>query len=215
MAERVALFGGSFNPIHFGHLILARSVAEQLTLDRVIFLPTANPPHKDASTLVEGSHRAEMVRLAIEGEPGFVLDDFDLRRSGRTYTIDTVAHFRGRLGSDAEVYWIIGADSLADLIHWHQVSALVDSCHMVVASRPGWDQLNFEVLRVCLSDAQITRLRSDRLDTPRIDISATQIRRRTREGRSIRYLTPEPVRTYVENNHLYIDSEAGSTSAAP
>ncbi len=215
MAERVALFGGSFNPIHFGHLILARSVAEQLTLDRVIFLPTANPPHKDVTTLVDGAHRAEMVRLAIDGEPGFVLDDFDLSRSGRTYTIETVAHFRGVLGSDAEVYWIIGADSLADLIHWHQVSALVDSCRMVVAARPGWDRMDFDVLRACLSDSQITRLRNDCLDTPRIDISATQIRNRARQSLSIRYLTPEPVCTYVKEHHLYTDSEVGPTGAAP
>ncbi|MCH7701221.1 MAG: nicotinate-nucleotide adenylyltransferase [Planctomycetes bacterium] len=215
MAERVALFGGSFNPIHFGHLIMARSVAEKLTLDRVIFLPTANPPHKDATSLVDGSHRAQMVTLAIEGEPGFVLDEFDLRRSGRTYTIDTVAHFRRRLGSDAEVFWIIGADSLDELIQWHRISTLVDSCHMVVASRPGWDRLNFDVLRACLSDAQITRLRSDCVDTPRIDISATQIRSRTRQGRSIRYLTPDAVRAYVRKHNLYADSPAGPTSSAP
>ncbi len=215
MAERVALFGGSFNPIHFGHLIMARSVAEKLALDRVVFLPTANPPHKDATTLVDGSHRAQMVTLAIEGEPRFALDDYDLHRSGRTYTIETVAHFRRRLGSDAEIHWIIGADSLPDLTHWHQVSALVDSCRMVVASRPGWDRLDFDVLRACLSDAQIARLRSECLDTPRIDISATQIRGRTSEGRSIRYLTPEPVRAYIKAHNLYVDGAPVPTSAAP
>ena len=154
-----------------------------------------------------------MVSLAIEGEPGFALDDYDLKRSGRTYTIETVAHFRRRLGSDADIHWIIGADSLPELTNWHQVSALVNSCRMVVASRPGWDRLEFDVLRACLSDAQIARLRSDCVDTPRIDISATQIRRRTGEGRSIQFLTPERVQAYIEAHNLYVDSAAAQTSS--
>ncbi len=97
MAERIALYGGSFNPIHFGHLIVARSIAEQLMVDRLIFLPAAEPPHKIGAQLLEGAHRAEMIRLAIKGEPHFELSEHEQERAGTRYTIETVAHLRAKL----------------------------------------------------------------------------------------------------------------------
>lgn len=214
MAERIALFGGSFDPIHFGHLIAARSVLEQLHLDRVLFLPSVNPPHKDSTSLAKGDRRAEMVAMAIEGEPRFQLDDFDLTRTGRTYTIDTVAHFRTQLGSRTEICWIIGADSVPELTQWYRISDLVDSCRVVVVCRPGWDRLDFDALGSHLSEVQVNQLRNEWLETPRIDISATQIRQRVRSGRSIRYLTPEPVRAYIESMGLYLDGPAAASNVA-
>ncbi len=203
MSQRVALYGGSFNPIHFGHLIIARSVAEKLSLDRLIFLPSVAPPHKSAGVLAPAQHRAEMVTLAIAGEPKFEYDEYDLTREGPTYTVGTVAHFREVLGPDAIVHWVIGADTVADLANWYRVGALVDSCRIVTALRPGWDQINFDALRTRLGDEQIARLRAGVVDTPRIDISATDIRRRVRAGRSIRYLVPEAVREYILHHKLY------------
>jgi len=209
MSQRLALFGGSFNPIHLGHLIVARSVAEQLRLDRVVFLPSAVPPHKSAAALIDPDHRAEMVRLAIAGEPLFEFSDIDLKRAGPSYTVDTVAHFRQELGLDVLLHWIIGADSLAELTSWYRVGALVDSCQIVTAARPGWDRVDFEPLRTRLSEEQIVSLRAGLLETPRIDISATDIRRRVRAGRSIRYLVPETVREHIERHSLYAAPEAG------
>lgn len=205
MAKGIGLYGGSFDPIHIGHLIVAQSVAERLGLKQVIFLPSAHPPHKTASDLVDGSHRAAMVRCAIEGEPLFAFSDFDLTQGGPTYTVDTIAHFREELGSVIELHWIIGADSLAELTTWHRVGALLDSCRIVTASRPECGTANFEALRPTLSDRQIERLSRDILDTPGIDISATDVRRRIRNGDSIRYLVPDAVRTYIEKYGLYRD----------
>ena len=134
MTRRIALYGGSFNPIHIGHLITARSVAETLTLDKVIFLPSANPPHKQEQMLLDPADRAHMVRIAIESEPLFAFSDHDLTKTTPTYTVETVAHFAESLGSKVEIYWIIGADSLLDLRTWHRVVELVDNCHIVTAA---------------------------------------------------------------------------------
>ncbi len=203
MAHRVGLYGGSFNPIHHGHLIVARSVAERLRLDRVILLPSARPPHKGDRTLLDASHRAAMVKLAIEGESLFQFSDFDLTREGPSYTIDTVTHFGKLLGAKVELFWIIGADSLTELTTWHRVRDLVDACHIVTAARPGWDAIDWTGLRKVLSDAQVGALQAGILPTPRIDISSTDIRHRVCAGLSIRYLVPESVLMYIDRNSLY------------
>jgi len=215
MAQRVGLFGGSFNPIHNGHLIVARAVAERLKLDRVILLPSARPPHKGDRKLLDATYRAEMVRLAIEGEPLFECSDFDLTRNGPSYTIDTVMHFRESLGPQAELHWIIGADSLSELTTWHRVRDLVDACRILTAARPGWDAIDWTPLRAILSDAQVAALQAGVLPTPRIDISSTDIRRRVREGRSIRYLVPEPVWSYIDRYALYRERACRSEPGAP
>lgn len=203
MSELIALFGGSFNPIHNGHLIAARSVAEQIGAARLIFIPSANPPHKTNADLADATDRLEMVRLAVAGEPGWEAGDCELRRSGPSYTIDTIRHFRRQLGDSADICWIIGADSLPELVSWYRVEELVERCRIVTAARPGWERPDLGVLRARLTAAQVERLASDVLDTPRIDIAATDIRRRVREGRSIRYLVPDAVAEYVRAHRLY------------
>ncbi len=214
MAERIALFGGSFDPVHFGHLIVARAIAERLDLDRVILLPSGSPPHKEADALADAEHRAEMVELAIAGEPVFGISDFDRSRSGPSYTIDTVRHFRDRFGPDARLYWIIGADSLAELSTWRRVGELVEACEIVTAARPALPRRApkeadaWGSLRDVLSDAQIVRLKQGELHTPLIDISSTEIRNRVTAGRSIRYFVPDAVADYINRHRLYRRSSA-------
>ncbi len=206
MAAGIGLYGGSFNPIHNGHLIIARAVAEQLDLQRVVFLPTASPPHKASEGLADPAHRAEMTRLAIAGEPRFELCDFDLTRKGPSYTFETVTHFREVLGPDALLHWIIGADSLAELTTWRRISALMDACRIVTAARVGWEQINWDELRGVLDEARIARLQTGVLRTPIIEVSSCDIRNRKRQGRSIRYLLPDSVAAYIEANALYSDA---------
>ncbi len=200
MSLRIGLFGGSFNPIHCGHLIVARCVAEKRGLQRVIFLPSARPPHKDDRELWDASHRAEMVQLAIAGEPLFDFSDYDLIRHGPCYTIDTVLHFRKEWDADTDLSWIIGADSLAELPSWNRIHELVDACRIVTAVRPGWEAIDWDALRKVFSEPQVTRLQAGLVETPQLEISSTDIRQRIREGHSIRYLVPESVREYVELN---------------
>ena len=203
MGTGVALFGGTFNPIHNGHLIVARSVVEHLHLSRLIVIPSANPPHKGGDELADAADRLAMVRLALEGEPGFEASDIEIRRSGPSFTILTIDAFREKLGSDAAIHWIIGGDSLPELHTWYRVGELVDRCRIVTAVRPGFEAPDLSSLTRSLSREQIARLRDSILPTPCIDISATDIRRRLREGRSIRYLVPEPVCDYIAQHKLY------------
>ena len=203
MPTRIGLYGGSFDPIHNGHLIVARAIAERVGLERVIFLPSATPPHKPEEELLDPARRAEMVKLAIQDEPSFEFSDFDLTRSGPSYTIDTVAHFRQLLGREAGLHWIIGADSLPEIATWYRVSALVDACHVITAARRGWGQIDWDEFRKTLSESQIAGLAAGMVDTPVIEIASTDIRRRIREGRSIRYLVPETVRSYIAEHGLY------------
>lgn len=203
MAERIGLYGGSFNPIHCGHLIVARSIRERLDLGRVIFLPSRRPPHKADEGLAAVEHRSEMVRRAITSEPGFEFSDYDLTRDGPCYTIDTVAYFRGRIAKGVELFWIIGGDSLAELPTWRRARELVDACRIVTVARPGVGGVDWEALGKLFDDVQVKRLRGGVVDTPLIDISSTDIRCRIRDGRSIRYLVPDCVRDYINEHGLY------------
>lgn len=201
MADRVGLFGGSFNPIHFGHLILARAISEKLKIDQVLFLPSRQPPHKENAPLAAAAHRARMVMLAIEGEQRFAMDRFDLDREGPSYTIETIAHFRSQR-PDSEISLIIGADSLGDLPTWHRASELVTSTLIVTAGRSS-KPIDWSALENAFGPVHTARLRDGIVDTPIIDISSTEIRRRIASGESIRYLVPESVRGYIEQHQLY------------
>jgi len=203
MDQRVGLYGGSFDPIHHGHLIVARSVVEQLELDRVYLLPSSQPPHKKSTALAGAADRAAMVKLAVGGEPLFACSDFDLTREGPSYTIDTIAHFREKLGPQAELFWLIGGDWLGDLPTWHRAEELVDACTIVTAVRPGWSGFDRKSLMERWGDARAAKLEAGILQTPLIDISSTDIRRRVQAGRSIRYLVPETVAQYIEAQGLY------------
>jgi len=200
---KIGLFGGSFNPVHVGHLIVARSLAERLGLEKVFLIPAAAPPHKPAGALAPASDRLEMVRLAVRGEPLFEPSDCELRRPGPSYTIHTVEEFQRILPRGTEIYWIIGADTLPDLVNWYEAERLVDLCTIVTAWRPGWERIDFDLLGKRFTPAQIEKLKKGVVHTPCIEISSTDIRRRLAEGRSIRYLVPEAVAEYIYRRGLY------------
>lgn len=200
----VGLLGGSFDPIHFGHLISARSCAEQLGLDRIVLIPSAVPPHKRGVTMTEGAHRLEMARRAIEGDELFDVSDVEFQRGGPSYTIDTVAEIRRRgIGGPGELCWLIGADTLPELHTWHRAAELVQQVRMVTVVRPGWSPPSRADLAKWAGEAAADRLLKNCVTTPAIEISATGIRERVRAGKSIRYLVPELVRSYIDATGLY------------
>jgi len=203
MTTRVGLFGGSFNPIHHGHLIVARAMAEQMELDRVIMMPSARPPHKQADSLLDPAHRGEMVRRAIRNDPLFSVSDHDLVRAGPSYTIDTVTHFRSELGDQVELFWMIGQDSLAELLSWRRVRELVDLCRIITANRRGGPPIDWDILAQTFSHEQVESLRAGLLETPVIEISSTEIRGRIKRGQPIAHLVPHPVAEYVDQHRLY------------
>ena len=206
----IALFGGSFNPIHHGHLIIARAVAESLGLDRVVLVPSANPPHKSDHGLADASDRLAMARLAVADEPGLEVDDIEIGRTGPSYSILTVEDYRKQLRDGGDIFWIIGADTLVELHTWYRAREMVDLCRIVTAVRSGYETPDLSVLEPVLTADQVARLKEGVIQTPRIDISATDIRRRIAAGLSIRYLVPDSVQDYILKQELYRQSAGDS-----
>lgn len=202
MPDAVALFGGSFNPVHNGHLVAARALAEHLSIPRVTLVPAAFPPHKWSHELASPAARLEMVRLSVAGEPCLDATDIDIQQGGLNYAILTVEAYRRLTGTDRLIYWVMGEDALGELHRWHRVREMVEICQVVTVVRRGFEP-NLAMLRSQLSEQQVDRLISGIIPTPRMDISSSEIRWRIRQGRSIRYLVPEPVREYIDAHNLY------------
>lgn len=200
---RIGLYGGSFDPIHFGHLISARNVAEQLSLTRIVLIPCARPPHLKHHQLADVSHRIRMAELATEGDPLFEVDDLEARREGKSYTFDTVSSYRQTFGQNAELFWIIGGDTLPELPTWFRIRELVQQVQIVTAVRPGWSPPPPGLLAPAVGDESAAQLLSNCLRTPNVEISATDIRSRVAGGLPVRYLTPDPVRSYIDKQGLY------------
>ena len=184
---RVGILGGTFNPIHLGHLVLAEAAREALNLDRVLFIPTGQPPHKPVRDLIPGSIRLKLIQLAIRDHAAFIASDIELQRSGASYTIETVRTLRKQL-PDATLFLLIGEDMLA--VRWLAWDTLKRLCTIVVARRPG--------MRVVRREPKLKRL-----EMPRLDISSSDIRACVNAGRSIRYLVPAAVERYIRSHHLY------------
>lgn len=202
MLSGIGLFGGSFNPVHVGHLVAARTVAEYLDLGRVILIPAGCPPHRWPRELADAADRLEMVRLAVENEPLLEAGGIELEQLGMTHAIRSVESYRRQFGPDVRLHWIIGADLLPHLAQWHRISELADLCHIVTVIRVGFDP-PLEPLQPVLRSDQIERIRSGFIPTPRMEVSSTEIRWRVREGRSIRYLVPDAVAEYITRRSLY------------
>ncbi len=197
--------GGTFDPVHHGHLIVARSVAEQGGFGQVLLVPAATPPHKNPAVATP-QQRLDMLRLAVEGEDGLGICDLELHRTGPSYTLETILELRRLHGSDVGLSWVVGADMLADLPLWHRVDDLLQVADLVVVARPPWQEKLPEVFAALegrLAAAHLAKIKEVVFQTPLLDISSTEIRSRIRQGRSIRYLVPEPVRAYIERTALY------------
>jgi nicotinate-nucleotide adenylyltransferase len=189
-------FGGSFNPIHHAHLICSRAVAEQKGYERVVLVPSAQPPHKpDAANLADARDRHAMTQLAIGGDPLFLVNDLELQRSGPSYTIDTIRQLKER--GEKQIHWLIGADMLLYLPYWHQPLQLLAEVEFIVLARPGW------TLDWSLLPADFRHLQQNVVQAPLLAISSTDIRQRVAEGKPIDYLTPPAVCRYVRERGLY------------
>ena len=184
---RLGVFGGTFNPIHLGHLLLAETARDTLALDRVVFIPNAQPPHKPSAGLLPGAVRLTLIQLAIRHHHAFVASDIELHREGPSYTVDTVKLLR-KQAPGATLFLLVGEDMLA--VTWHKWAELKRLCTIVVAGRPG--------AKARRSDKGVTRL-----EMPHMQISSADIRARIRAGRSIRYLVPDPVARYIHQHHVY------------
>ena len=194
----VGVLGGTFDPPHLGHLVIARQALTKLGLTRVLFAPTRQPPHKPADGITPIEDRLAMVRLAIAAQPDFSLSQVDVDRAGPTYTVDTM-HLLRQQFPDAELYFIMGMDSLSTILTWRSPDRLIQACRLVVFNRPGYS------VDLAALEAQLPGLRERTvmLPAPALDIAASDIQRRVRAGQSIAHLVPEAVAAYIAEHKLY------------
>jgi nicotinate-nucleotide adenylyltransferase len=211
---RVGLFGGSFNPIHFGHLRSAEEDREALELDLVYFIPAASPPHKTEGALAPAEHRLAMVRLATKGNRHFMVSDAEIRRFGRSYTVDTARHFLQTLRQPSTLFLLMGADAFADLETWKEAETLVTLCSIVVHTRIDEGESNHGASAVAVLKRFGYSKKQDHyvhpsgqtlsfVQTTLLPISATLIREKLRRKESIRYLMPNDVEDYIGRHGLY------------
>ena len=195
----IGILGGTFDPIHTGHLILAEEARLQLSLDEVLFVPAGQPWLKAGRSIIAAFHRVEMVRRAIADNSHFKLCTLEVERSGPSYTVDTLTALREQLGAEASFFFILGRDTLADLPLWKEPARLLQMCRLVVAPRisPAVDLDSLEASMPGIKNSVIE------LDMPVIEISSSVIRERVAQGLSIRYLVPERVEEYIAEQILY------------
>jgi len=186
---KIGILGGTFNPIHIGHLILAEEALWKLKLDTIIFVPAYAPPHKDDEALIDAQHRYAMVCCAIEGNPRFEASRIEIESQQKSYSIETLRKFKEQ-SPGTEFFFITGSDSLKELFSWKEIDEIFRLSRFIVATRPGFpvQQVPKEVELVVISE---------------IEVSSSEIRKRLKEGRSIRYLVPDVVREYIDRNGLY------------
>lgn len=196
---RIGIFGGTFDPIHHGHLIIADELRYRLALERVFFLPAGRPPHKTEQDITADEHRLTMLKIAIGEDPRFEISMIDIERSGLSYTADSMLEHQQRY-PDAEITFLMGQDSFRDLPHWHQPGRLAELVDLGVALRPGvvvdTEHIMYRVPEI--------RDRVHFVDVPLIQIASSEIRRRVRSGEPIRYHVPGDVADYIEQQQLYL-----------
>ena len=220
MSSRIGLLGGTFNPIHNAHLAIARQAREMLELDRVVMIPSGDPPHKPSNGLASAKDRYEMVRLALASDPHLAISDVEVRRSGKSYSIDTVRRLQQEYGNETRLHFLIGLDAFLEFETWREPETLLTLCSFVVLSRPG---LSFQALSTLpliprLPQASLMDLdqgRTVRLDVPiglqsliclRVapsTVSASDIRARIARGASTANLLPPAVESYILQHHIY------------
>ena len=196
---KVGIMGGTFDPIHNGHLVTAEAVRDSLNLDEVLFIPSARPPHKRDREIISPEHRLAMTVLATCFNKHFRVSTIEILREGPSYAVDTIDALKNEYSNGTEFYFILGADAALELSTWHNAQELIEKCYFIVATREG-TEFNIETVE---NDFKI-KGHIKKIDTPKIEISSTEIRNKVANGRSIRYLVPDSVEAYIKKERLYL-----------
>jgi nicotinate-nucleotide adenylyltransferase len=202
VSMRLGILGGTFDPIHYGHLLLAETCREQLRLDQVWLLPAAVPPHKQQLELVSGPQRIEMIELAIGGHEAMAVCPYEIEQGGVNYTVDTLAHLHDA-DPDRELFFLMGADSLRDLPTWKEPGRICELAIPVVVARVGATVGPAEIQTLSVGTLASLGARVQTVEMPRVELSSSDLRARVASGRSIRYRTPRAVEKYIESHQLY------------
>ncbi|MBT3362606.1 MAG: nicotinate-nucleotide adenylyltransferase [Chloroflexi bacterium] len=197
---RIGIFGGTFDPIHVGHLKVAQDAADKLGLDKVVFLPAGKPWFKSDRLITAGKQRLSMIELAIVNNPLFAVSDLELLRDGPTYSIESIPALKSEFGSGDDLYFLIGLDALSDIHKWKQPARLLDMCRVVGLTRPGHTQIDFgPIERKVPGAAKLIQV----IEVKLVDVSSTAIRRKVADGLSIKDLVPDAVNRFIAAHRLY------------
>ena len=199
--KRLGIMGGTFDPVHYGHLVTAETARAQFNFDKVIFIPSGCPPHKIGQKITEAQHRYLMTVLAVNTNIFFEVNRIEIERQGNSYAFDTVLQLKKEFGPEWELYFITGADAVLEILTWKNIRRLIEICTFVAATRPGFD---LSVLDNKLE--QISSIAKDKFltfEVPALSISSTDIRQKVASGKPIKYLLPESVERYIDTNNLY------------
>lgn len=202
---RLGLMGGTFDPIHIGHLVTAEAARDQFSLDEVVFIPSGNPPHKRERVVTEASERLMMCILATVTNPFFKVSAMEINREGYSYTYETVSSFQEMYDNNCEIFFITGSDAVLEIFSWKNIDLLMDKCTFIAASRPGF-MLNEG------KEEKLTRFLNKKLyfmEVPALSISSTDIRNRVANNNTIKYLVPDTVEKYIEKRGLYRKKTVG------
>lgn len=197
----IGIMGGTFNPIHYGHLLMCEFIREEFNLDRILFIPAQNPPHKGTKSIAGAQERLDMVRLAIKSNPFFEASEIEMNRSGASYTIETLRELGESYGDEGRLNLIIGADSLMQINTWKSYEEIVETADIIVARRPDTKNRLLELMAARLKTECNARIFLS--DAVALDYSSTDIRRRIQNGLSIKYMVPEDVEAYIGEHELY------------
>lgn len=203
--KRIGVLGGTFDPVHIAHLVVAEEARVRLSLEVVYFVPAGQPWHKGGRPISPAEHRLAMLDMALRSNPHFKLSLVDIRRAGPSYTVDTIPDLRRELAEEVEFYFLVGMDSVATLPTWREPDRLLDSCRLVGLRRPGYGRFDLRTLDGVISQAS---QRIMVLDVPQMDVSSSDIRARVAAGLPIRYLVPPGVGEYIDSHGLYKEPNA-------
>jgi nicotinate-nucleotide adenylyltransferase len=198
--QRIGLMGGTFNPIHIGHLVTAEEAFYQFKLDEIIFIPSGKPPHKTDREIAPAEDRYLMTVIATASNPHFTVSRIEIDRKGPSYTVDTLKEMKKIYGEETKFFFISGADAIIGILTWKDPEIIADLCEFIAATRPGYSLKRFEELHL-IGEPRLPRVHF--MEIPALAISSTDIRRRVRENRPIKYLVPEGVAEYLEKRGLY------------
>lgn len=203
MAEKIVVFGGTFDPVHTGHIEVAQAAAKKIGAKKVILVPARRSPHKNLKPLAPDNDRIVMLKLATKDKDLFQISPVELNRAEPSYTIDTIRQLKQRFGTDCTLYWLIGADMLESLPKWHKIDELLNECIICVINRGGFGKPDFNKLAANISKENIEKLRQNAVKTPLIEVSSTEIRRQIlNDEDASKYLHPE-VLNYIKSHRLY------------
>lgn len=195
--RKLGVMGGTFDPIHYGHLVTAEGALWEFDLEEVLFVPTGQPWMKQSREVSPAEDRYLMTVIAVSSNPRFSVSRVEIDRGGPTYTVDTLRLLRKEYGEDTDLFFVTGADAILEIFHWKDADEALELAHFIAATRPGYDIARFE------AEAPDHHPRVSVMTVPALAISSTDVRERVRKGRPIRYLVPEGVKTYIEKSGLY------------